>query len=329
MKRTLTTLIFAALASVASAQNPNVTLHLNHLLGETPFALNQASTHDGQPFSVKRLEYYLAEIAIVHDGGQVTTLPDTWFLVDASKDVVLSLGEMAVENIEGIRFGVGVEADANHLDPASYPAGHPLAYQVPSMHWGWVSGYRFVAMEGFAGESLTTLWEVHALGDANYRTVSVSGPAVADGDDFIYYLNADYTQALLGLDLTLGLLEHGETGYAATLLDNMSTSVFSRAEGPLVGSAIDQATPLPADWTLFPNPVSVGSGRRAFVQLATATQTGEQWFVYDQTGRELQRIAPIAQSTQLELMLPAAGLYTVQRWYQGRAMGQRRLVVTE
>ncbi|MBI1192599.1 MAG: hypothetical protein GC205_05425 [Bacteroidetes bacterium] len=329
MKQIATTLLFAALACGISAQNPNVTLHLNHLLGEVPFALNQASTHDGQPFNVKRLEYYLAEIEIVHDGGQVTSLPDTWFLVDASKDIVLSLGEMAVESIEGVRFGVGVEEDANHLDPASYPGGHPLAYQFPSMHWGWTSGYRFVAIEGFAGEALTTLWEVHALGDANYHTVSVSGPAVADGDDWIYYLNADYTQALVGLDLTLGLLEHGETGYAATLLDNMSSSVFTRAEGPLVGSAVDQAASLPADWTLFPNPVSAGSGRRAYVQLATPTQTGEQWFLYDQTGRELQRIAPLANFNQLELQLPAAGLYTLQRWHLGQALGQRRLMVTE
>jgi hypothetical protein len=329
MKQTLTTLFFAAWTSALSAQNPNVTLHLNHLLGEAPFALNQASTHDGQPFNVKRLEYYLAEVDIVHDGGQVTRLENTWFLVDASKDVVLSLGEMAVENIEGIRFGVGVEPDANHLDPASYPAGHPLNYQFPSMHWGWTSGYRFVAIEGFAGESLTTLWEVHALGDANYHAVSVSGPAVADGDDWVYYLNADYTQALIGLDLTLGLLEHGETGFAATLLDNMSTSVFSRAEGPLVGSAVEPAATLSADWSLFPNPVSAASGRRAFVQLATPTQNGEQWLIYDQTGRELQRMSPVAHSTQLELMLPAAGLYTVQRWHQGRSLGQQRLVVAE
>jgi len=325
-KRTLTTLLFSALFSATFAQTSNVTLHLNHLLGESPFELNQASTHDGQPFNVKRLEYYLAEVEIVHDGGLVTSLPDTWFLVDASKDMVLSLGELAIGNIEGVRFGVGVEPGANHLDPASYPAGHPLGYQFPSMHWGWVSGYRFVAIEGFAGAALTTLWEVHALGDANYQTVSVSGPAIADGDDWIYYLNADYTQALTGLDLTLGLLEHGETGFAATLLDNMSTSVFSRAEGPLVGSVVEQAASLPADWSLFPNPVS---GRRAFVQMATPTLPGEQWFVYDQTGRELQRLAPVAQSTQLELLLPAAGLYTIQRWHQGQALGQRRIMATE
>ncbi|MBK7304311.1 MAG: hypothetical protein IPI90_13940 [Saprospiraceae bacterium] len=27
----------------------------------------------------------------------------------------------------------------------------PLAFQDPSMHWGWTSGYRFIALEGMIG----------------------------------------------------------------------------------------------------------------------------------------------------------------------------------
>jgi hypothetical protein len=328
--RLLSAALLLALGQALTAQQA-VVLHINHRLGDAPFVLNQASEHDGYAFNVKRLQYYLSRIEIVHDGGQVTLVPDTWLLVDASKNVTFELGSYAVSEIEGMRFSVGVEEAANHLDPASYPSGHPLAYQVPSMHWGWVSGYRFVCMEGYAGELLNTLWEVHALGNENYHRTELSGSAVDEGDRLIYYVDADYRRGLEGLDLSLGLLEHGTSGYAVTLLDNFAELVFSRAEGPMVVSGMS-AVAQAAAWELAPNPAP---GGRATVTWAPAPQGSAGYpasaqagslMVWDALGRAVQQHELAPGQTRLDLELPAEGLYWVQPLFGGDAQPARPLI---
>ncbi len=324
-------LIYAALLfSLAPSlmAQPAVVLHLNHRLGDAPFVLNQPSEHDGYAFNVKRLQYYLSGIEIVHDGGQVTPVPDTWLLVDASKNVTFELGSFDVINIEGLRFSVGVEQPTNHLDPASYPSGHPLAYQVPSMHWGWVSGYRFVCIEGYSGALLNTLWEVHALGNENYHRAELSGSAVPEADRLVYYVDADYRRGLEGLDLSLGLLEHGTTGYASTLLDNFAELVFSRAEGPMVLSGLNAPAP-PLSWELAPNPAV---GGRATVSWAATGGSSEalqasSLMVWDALGRVVQRHELAPGQTRLDLQLPAEGLYWVQPSRDGQVLPARPLVV--
>ena len=78
------------------------------------------------------------------------------------------LGSHDITTLESVRFGVG-RSEHNHLDPSAYPGDHPLAPQLPSMHWGWASRYfhRF-GMEGWAGEGFLKLqihaWEISTIG---------------------------------------------------------------------------------------------------------------------------------------------------------------------
>src|SRR2546423_14038180 len=47
-----------------------------------------------------------------------------------------------------IRFHVGLLPQLNNSDPAQYPPGHPLNPQVNGLHWSWMGGYVFLALEG-------------------------------------------------------------------------------------------------------------------------------------------------------------------------------------
>src|SRR5439155_7346947 len=47
-----------------------------------------------------------------------------------------------------LRFNIGLPPAINHKDPTAYPAGHPLNPQVNGLHWGWMGGYVFLALEG-------------------------------------------------------------------------------------------------------------------------------------------------------------------------------------
>ena len=213
------------------AQN-TVQLNINHKLGTDDFAMNTAAQNNmANDFNISRLQYYIAEISIVHDGGTETAITDLYALVDANNATQLDLGSHSITSIEGVNFHIGVDAGKNHADPASYSMSHPLAPKNPSMHWGWTSGYRFIAMEGNGGANLNQTFELHGLGDANYFKVTVpfATAMTATNNEFVLNVDADYTRILENVNVSSGLIVHGETGAAKT------ETTIVQAANPLAG----------------------------------------------------------------------------------------------
>lgn len=252
MKKPLYYLALLCLPLFSIAQT-NVSLKINHKLGSQSFSFSQdASNNQGDPFQVTRLEYYIAEIKLTYDGGMDTTLQDFWILVDPSNPTNASLGTFNITSLESVSFGVGVQSAVNHLDPSSYSANHPLAPKSPSMHWGWTAGYRFVAMEGTAA-SKSEIFQIHALGDANYQIQTIQTTGKTQGSDLVIDLDADYERALENITINAGLVNHGSNGEAATLLDNFKDHVFSEA-----GSGIGLDERVSNSVSIYPNPVIKG-----------------------------------------------------------------------
>lgn len=259
MHRSLTTALCLLLALGLRAQSTEVQIHFNHQLQGEPMVYGSLASQDGYDWFATRVEYYLSEIEVMHDGGTWTAVPDTWLLVEAEETPSVSLGSLALTQVEGLRFYLGVGPDYNHEDPASYPVDHPLNYQTPSMHWGWASGYRFACMEGQAG-GISGHFEFHGLGDANYRQVEVMGDAVDEAGVQVFYLNADYAEAVKSFNLSLGPLEHSETGRAAEFLQAFAEDVFSRGSGPQGPvSALPNASGESLELTVLGQPIQAGS----------------------------------------------------------------------
>ena len=252
MKINLLFIILTMSAYCASAQ-VDVTLHMAQKLGGQPFALNTTSEADmGYSFNMTRMEYYISEIKLIHDGGVVTPVTDLYLLVDPAVDTEFDLGEFAISSLEKIQFSVGVDQAHNHLDPSSYPSGHPLAPQNPSMHWGWAAGYRFIAIEGFAGadsNSLNNNYQIHTIGDGNYRTVTIDVGGEINGNDMAIHLQADYENFLDGINASGGLVSHSSTGASKKIADN-SPIVFSALE---VTGVVEPG--VVGTFSISPNPV--------------------------------------------------------------------------
>ncbi|MEQ9187545.1 MAG: T9SS type A sorting domain-containing protein [Cryomorphaceae bacterium] len=269
MKKVLFIALFASLAlsHSVSAQN-NILLKINHVLDGEDFAFNTASeTPDGRVFDLDRMEYYISEISVTHDGGMVTAFEDLWILVDASYATNEFLGQESIEVVESVSFSIGVDPDHNHLDPSSWPSGHPLYHQSPSMHWGWTAGYRFVAMEGMGSENLNQVFEIHALGDENYFENSVDLTAEAENGNITIALFADYAQALKGVNTDNGLISHGSTGSSITVLENFRDHVFA-SELQVDSDTNDTVPEIPAGihssennrlFAVYPNPAENGT----------------------------------------------------------------------
>jgi len=194
----------------------NVVLKMDQLLAGRPFAFAQTTQAEmGYYFNVTRLQYYVSEITLVHDGGQRTPVVDYHLLIDPSKDSVFFLGNFPVTDLEHIEFWIGVDSAHNHLDPAMYPANHPLALHNPSMHWGWAGGYRYIAIEGFAGHTPTYIpnnYQIHTIAEENYRKVSLTVEEILDGDTMRVPIQADYAMLLHKIDVSLGLEFHSSIG---------------------------------------------------------------------------------------------------------------------
>ena len=250
--RSLYLILLSLFFSFNSFSQKEVFLHLHHLLGEAAFQMDSVSHNDmGNAFTLQRLEYYISEIRLIHDNGNIIEIDKYYILANGSIDSSYSLGIYDIENLEAIHFSVGVDETANHSDPSSYDASHPLSPKFPSMHWGWAAGYRFVALEGKTGDNFLLDFQVHALGDQNYfeTIIETTGDELPDGSIEIN-IDADYTKAISGINISQGLVVHGDYGAAIDVMKNFNEHVFTASEGQTTSTINEEQL----QFNVLPNP---------------------------------------------------------------------------
>ncbi|MEO6759909.1 MAG: MbnP family protein [Saprospiraceae bacterium] len=321
-KMFLSFLSVLALLAAVQAQS-NLEIHLAARLGAAPFALNTPVSAGNYEYKITRLEYYISEIKITHDGGLITPVTNMHLLVRPALDSMYNLGSFpAIQNVEGIAFSVGVDQAFNHLDPSSYPANDPLAPQNPAMQWGWSAGYRFAAIEGVAGTNFANTFEVHALGDANYKKVSLSAVAEtqANGDKTIHLI-ADYSKVLKSINVAGGIVVHGSTGVAVTLLNNMQNFVFTAETSNVIDPAFA------GTFLLSPNPAQAG---KAVATMSLPAGPDYRITLTDMTGRVvLNQVVPADLRSFAFGENLTAGIYLVHLWQNDRPVIVEKLVVTQ
>lgn len=280
-----------------------------------------AQNNISNDFKVNRLEYYISEISITHDGGTETMISNVWALVNTSGVTEINLGSQSITSVEGVNFHVGVDANSNHLDPASYNMNHPLAPKNPSMHWGWTAGYRFLAIEGKGGSSYNQTFELHGLGDANYfkTVIPFTTAATAVNNEITLDIDADYTRILEGISVNSGVIVHGETGAAKTALENMRDYVFTPSS--TASSTID-ISEINA-FSVFPNP----SNGVTKLTISTSTDLTYQVAVTDIVGRQVAFFNSVRSNSTLELNLDNVGLYFVSLIKEGQPVITEKLIV--
>lgn len=222
------TILAIVFAFSATAQTP-VNLNIYHKLGTADFAFNAPSQNNlMNDFKLTRMQYYITKFSVIHDGGQVTVIPSSVVaLADAVATTTIPLGSLNVTNIEGVQFHIGVHTPENNNDPSLQPSGTPLSFQSPSMHWGWTSGYRFIALEGKTGPNLNQTTELHGLGNNNYFETTVMATANLFNGELYINVDADYNRALENINVSSGVVVHATNAEAAQMIYNFKSYVFS------------------------------------------------------------------------------------------------------
>ncbi len=319
MKKNLLTILLFQLIVIATFAQKNVQLNIEHLLGEESFSTSIESSNDlTNTFTTSRVEYYVSQIAIVHDGGTITNCDGVYLLVNAQDGGKYILGEYDVNSIEAIQFYIGVNTPENNEDPAQWPSTHALSPKMPSMHWGWSAGYRFVCMEGNTTSSQNQQYQIHALGNQNYFGMQIPVEAVDEDGTLIINLKADYTKALSQINVSFGLIVHGDINESVTLLKNFSEKVFTSSTGEASISLGQYEYTLNSDFKVFPNPnngnfqISIPSSSQDYTLKIT-----------DLSGRE---ISTRTFKSQHELKLET-GIYLLQVLNENEPVALKRVVV--
>lgn len=259
----------------------NLNLNIQHLLGSEAFAFDQhVNSTEGHPFEISRLQYYISQISVFHDNGKQTKIKDTWALITTGnkEESTIELGEYDMTQVDKIIFHVGVEEEVNHDDPALWPEDHPLAPKNPSMHWGWVGGYRFVAMEGLCGAGMNETFQMHSVGNEIYTLVQVDIDEQATDGLITVDLKADYIRTLDGIDASKGFIQHGALNEAAVMMANFGEHVFTDANAVVSSKEID----IDVNVEVYPNPVI---DNFVTVELAENLVSGLNYHLFDGAGK--------------------------------------------
>ncbi|CAN5518791.1 hypothetical protein BH10BAC6_BH10BAC6_05890 [soil metagenome] len=304
-------------SSALFAQTNSVSLNFHHMMGSEPFALNSTVRSLTGDYFIKptSLRYYVTRMSITHDGGIVTPVGNLVLLVDLEGPQPYVLGQLPIITPESITFFVGIDSARNHLDPALYPPTNPLSPQNPTMHWGWEPGYKFIAYDGVTGIDSATMkkrFEIHALGDSNYRSITIPTTSTPVDGKLMIDVRADYAQLLHDIDVRNGLLWHGDDSVAATELQNVTNRVFSAFTTTSVRITADPT------FTLAPLPASD-------VLYVYGMEEGGKAELIDVQGNVVVTMNT-HETTVVDIHALAVGAYVLRYSLAGQMMGQRIVV---
>lgn len=134
-------------AVTAPAQNTEVKLAFNNYIRDKKLVLGTGvySTDWGDSFSISRYQYYISNVKLLADDGQVYTESNSYHLISAGADSSTSftIKNLSPATYKSIEFMIGVDSIRN-ISGAQTGALDP-SY---AMFWDWNSGYIMAKMEG-------------------------------------------------------------------------------------------------------------------------------------------------------------------------------------
>ncbi|MBT5438659.1 MAG: hypothetical protein HOK92_05600 [Flavobacteriales bacterium] len=224
----------------------NIFLNIKPVFNAVSLQMGTTLTHgSGESYALDHFDYYVSDVIITHDGGQVSNPLDDVYIVEPDNHT-LYLGFLSIENIEQVEFTIGVPDRLNtqqgteSADISTYPETHPLSFQLPSMYWGWQFGYMPMIIGGGEGASY---FEVHSVGAHMQRQVSLS---VIQSDVSETQINMELEchvdRWVNGLELVSSGILHGASAMNQLIMDNVLTEdVFTISQSAsILSNHVDQ-----------------------------------------------------------------------------------------
>jgi len=143
-------LLLGCLASLSPAVAQILRLEIKPVWCNQPLFLDkQLADAQVRGLSISRLDGLLSQLALQRSDGSWLE-SDQWhaFLSADRQRLTACADGLPAQEFKAIRFRVGLTKELDGSDAQKWPPDHPLHPDVCGLHWGWQSGYVFLAIEG-------------------------------------------------------------------------------------------------------------------------------------------------------------------------------------
>jgi cytochrome c peroxidase len=186
-------------------------LHILPLAGQEPLKLDSLTHQNtaGDTWSVTRLSYFVSGVSLQRPDATWLDCPTAlaWLNATSNRNSVL-VQKIPPGDYHALKFHVGLTPSQNASDAASHPPEHPLNPNLNGLHWSWLGGYIFFALEG--------------------RFHTKDNPAL---QGYAYHLARDPFRTAITLPCKLSLQKNASLNLGiniATLFDGVSPISFAR-----------------------------------------------------------------------------------------------------
>lgn len=209
-------------------------LNVSHYVGTEAFSFDSTYTDAaGNTYQFTFARVYLSNPRFEDMSGTTVQNQSSYAMVEPGM-MSYDFGTLDPGHLHNMYLQIGIDSATNHMDPAMYDTGHPLAYAVPTNHWAWSSGYRFISLEGNVDTdndgTMDTTFIMHTGTDNLYRehNALMTMLNVEAGDNITINLAIDWGQFLDGIDLSTDNLTHTMNNMPlATTVSNNAVSAIS------------------------------------------------------------------------------------------------------
>ncbi len=289
-------------------QEKTLSLKFNHMVNGEQLELNKTvfSIPNGKAVKITRAEFYLTNFSLFTTDTDSMNVVDSYILVNANnKDKIHTVGQFPGSmNFKKIKMYCGIDKNKNHADPSLYPETHPLGLKDPSMHWGWASGYRFMAIEGMvdnSGDGIPeTEFQFHSLGDALLFRALLDMTASHHVDSDPMIVNLDYAKLFTKMGMTGNLIQHGSAAMNKTMLTNAALGGFMT---PLLLSATENVP--------FETVAKITQSNRNLTIEFNAESGEKHLNIYNNSGQLMQSKSTDANTLIVELNNVLTGNYFI------------------
>jgi cytochrome c peroxidase len=164
---------------------------------------------------VERLDLLLSGLSLQREDGSWIESQDWQGFVSLGKKAVVPVADgLPAGRYTAVRFEVGLPTALNAADPAQWAVGHPLHPDTCGLHWGWLGGYVFLALEGRWKKPDGSLggFSFHLATDERLARVEVP-VSFQGGGPVTLRLGLDAATLLAGIDLVRdGDVSHSRPG---------------------------------------------------------------------------------------------------------------------
>ncbi len=113
--------------------------------------LNEAfSINDSVELKISDFAFYVTELEVQSANGEWNKISEGFLVSQYDNETRFKVENQLLLGAQKLRFNVGVPANINNADPSTHKAGSVYAITGTGMHWGWETGYKFLAIDGYA-----------------------------------------------------------------------------------------------------------------------------------------------------------------------------------